>query len=113
MTLRFQPLCDRIVCLPLPERSTGGIDLSVADGKQTGQPRYARVLAAGDGTRFTNGILSPLRVSVGDTVMLEARAGSQILIDGEKYLLCRENEVIGIIDSSEPIVLKTVQVGAG
>jgi len=102
MTLRFQPLCDRIVCLPLPERSTGGIDLSVADGKQTGQPRYARVLAAGDGTRFTNGILSPLRVQVGDTVMLEPGAGREIRVDAQIYLLCREAEVIGILGAEAP-----------
>ena len=107
--MKFKPLCDRLVCKEIPGRSTGGIELPDSAQAQ----RYALVLAAGDGTRFTNGILSPLRVSVGDTVMLEPRAGSAILIDGEKYLLCRENEVIGIIETSEPIVLKTVQVGAG
>lgn len=57
------------------------------------------VIAVGNGHSLKDGrVLAPLCVKVGDTVLFEKRAGTDITIDGVPHLLLREKEVLGIIE---------------
>lgn len=58
------------------------------------KPQEGEVLAVGPGTFTANGELIPVSVQVGDVVMFERHAGGDIKIDGEMYLLIREQHIL-------------------
>lgn len=74
------------------ERSAAGIELLPS----TQSPhRTGLVLAVGDGMRFMDGQLHPVRFRAGDTVLFEA--GEVVRIEGEELTMIRESQVIGIL----------------
>lgn len=89
--MKFKPLQDRILVEVVPEKSAAGIELppSAAEPQQRGQ-----VVAVGDGTRFPNGELIPVRVTTGDVVLFEG--GTKMKIEGRELVMLREGDVLGI-----------------
>ena len=61
------------------------------------KPQEGEVLAVGKGKRLEDGKLVPLDVQVGDRILFGKYSGSEIKLDGQEYLIMREDDVLGIL----------------
>lgn len=97
--MRVKPLYDRVVVKRLAAESTtkGGI---VIPDNATEKPTQGEVVAVGDGAILDNGERRALTVKVGDRVLFGEYAGTEIKVDGEKYLVIRESDIYAIIEDS-------------
>lgn len=91
--MKFRPIQDRVIVRVVPERSAAGIELPPG---VSGPHRTGLVLAVGDGMRFMDGQLHPVRFRAGDTVLFEG--GEVVRIEGEELTMLRESQVVGIFE---------------
>jgi chaperonin GroES len=95
VAVKFQPLRDRILLRRIEkgEARIGGIVIpDIAKEK----PQEAKVIAVGSGRITDQGKTIPLEVKVGDQVLIGKYTGSEIILDGDEYLIVREDEVLGV-----------------
>ena len=92
----IRPLYDRVVVRRVveEERSKGGLFIP-EQAKE--KPAQGEVLAVGQGRRPDNGGLIPLETKVGDRVLFGKYSGTEVELDGEKLLILREDEILGVI----------------
>jgi chaperonin GroES len=62
------------------------------------KPQQGKIIAVGKGRVEKDGKVTPLDVKAGDTVLFGKYAGQEIKIDGNEYLIIREEEVLGVIE---------------
>ena len=93
----ISPLGDRIVILPNDEGEQMYGNIVVPDmGKD--RPDFGKVLAVGPGRYDNNGNLVPMRVEVGQKVIMPKYGANTVEIEGEEYVLASETEILGIIN---------------
>lgn len=94
--MNLRPLHDRVLVRRLEEKEQiqGGI---IIPDTAKEKPQQAMVAAAGDGKLLENGERAPVEVKVGDRILLGKYSGAEIKIDGEEYLVLREDEILGVI----------------
>jgi chaperonin GroES len=91
----IRPLHDRVVIKPLEAKKTaGGILIPETAGGE--KPQRGLIKAVGPG-KLDNGVIHPLEVKVGDTVLFGKYAGTEVKVDGEELLVMREEDIMGII----------------
>ncbi len=96
MAVQIRPLHDRVLAkrIEKEEEVRGGIIIpDVAKEK----PMVAEVIAVGKGRILEDGKVIPLDVKPGDRVLIGKYAGTDVKIDGEEYLILREDEILGIV----------------
>ncbi|HEV2199225.1 MAG TPA: co-chaperone GroES [Bryobacteraceae bacterium] len=96
--MKIRPLYDRIVVKRIEddtEKTAGG--LFIPDSAKE-KPQQGEVMAVGQGKRNEEGKLIPLDVKVGDRILFGKYSGSDIKMDGEEYMIMREDEVLGVLD---------------
>jgi len=95
--MKVRPLHDRILVKRMQEeeRTKGGI---VIPDTAKEKPIEGEVVAVGKGRISDDGKVTPMDVKVGDRVLFGKYAGTEIKIDGEEYLIMREDDVLGIIE---------------
>jgi chaperonin GroES len=100
MKVKIRPLGDRILVKRLDEekeqRTAGGI---IIPDTAKEKPMEAKVEAVGPGRRLDDGKLVKLDVKVGDRVLIGKYSGTDVKIDGEEYLIMREDDVLGVIEA--------------
>lgn len=98
MALNLKPLGGRLVVEPIEQEdvTTGGILLPETAKEK---PQKGVVLAIGPGERDDKGKYIPMDVKVGETILFNKYAGTEIKVDGKKIIILRENEVLAIIES--------------
>lgn len=96
MAVKLIPLHDRILVRRVEEEETtrGGI---VIPDTAKDKPQEGEVIAAGKGKINEKGKVFPLDVKEGDRVLFGKYAGTDIKIEGEEFLIIREDEVLGIL----------------
>ena len=96
--LAFRPLHDRIIVSRIEEgeQKVGGI---IIPDSAKEKPQQGKVLAVGKGKIEKDGKVTPLDVKEGDTILFGKYSGQEIKLDGEEYLIMREEEVLGVINS--------------
>jgi len=94
--MNIRPLHDRVIVKRVEQETTspGGI---VLPDTATEKPVQGEVIAAGNGRILENGEIRPLDVKAGDKVLFGKYAGSEVKVDGEDYLVMKEEDIIGII----------------
>ncbi|WP_395373084.1 co-chaperone GroES [Marinicella sp. W31] len=94
--MNIRPLHDRVIVKRKEEETTspGGI---VLPGSATEKPVRGEVVAVGNGKILENGEVRPLEVKTGDQVLFGKYAGNEVKVDGEEYLVMKEEDIIGII----------------
>jgi chaperonin GroES len=98
--MNIRPLYDRLVVKRLEddtEKTASG--LFIPDSAKE-KPQQGEVVAAGQGKRSDEGKLMPLDVKVGDRILFGKYSGSDIKMDGNEYLIMREDEVLGVIEGA-------------
>ena len=94
--MKFKPLGDRIVLkqLEAKEQTKGGI---VLPDTVKEKPQEGEIIAVGEGKKNPEGKVIPLSLKVSDKILYGKYSGTEIVIDGEDYLIIREEDVLGII----------------
>ena len=93
----IRPLHDRIVVKRIEDKETLQNGLYIPDSAKE-KPQEAEVVAVGKGKRLEDGKIVPLDVQVGDRILFGKYSGSDIKINGNEYLIMREDEVLGILE---------------
>ncbi len=95
--MNLKPLDDRIVIKQsdAEEKSTGGILLP--DSAQE-KPQIGKIVAAGPGKLLDDGKRAQMSVKKKDEVLYAKYSGSDVEVDGEKYVILRESDVLGIVE---------------
>lgn len=93
----IRPLHDRIVVKRIEEKEAMQGGLYIPDSAKE-KPQEAEVVAVGNGKRTEDGKLIPLDVKVGDRILFGKYSGSDIKINGNEYLIMREDEVLGVLE---------------
>ncbi len=97
MATKIRPLHDRVIVKRIEEeeKTPGGI---IIPDTAKEKPQQGEVIAAGKGKILEDGSVRPLDVKVGDRVIFSKYAGTEIKIDGEEYLIMREDDILGVVE---------------
>ena len=98
MATKIKPLHDRVIVRRLDEsanQTAGG--LFIPDTAKE-KPQEGEVIAVGEGKYKEDGTRQTLDVQAGDRVLFGKYSGSEIKLDGEEFLIMREDEILGIIE---------------
>jgi len=100
MGMNFRPLYDRIVVkrIEQQEQRQGGI---IIPDSAKEKPQEGEVVAVGQGKRLDSGKVVALDVKAGDRILFGKYSGNEIKMDGEEYVIMREDEVLGIIEGAQ------------
>ncbi len=96
--MKIRPLYDRLVVKRIEEsaeKTASG--LFIPDSAKE-KPQEGEVIAVGQGKRSDDGKLMPLDVKAGDRILFGKYSGSDIKLDGEEYMIMREDEVLGVLE---------------
>ena len=95
--MKIRPLHDRVIVKRLEEERTspGGI---VIPDTATEKPIQGKVIAVGKGKILEDGHVRPLDVKVGDKILFGKYSGTEVKVDGEEYVVMREEDVMAIIE---------------
>src|SRR5262249_49886896 len=97
--MNIRPLYDRIVVKRIEETESMVGGLYIPDSAKE-KPQQGEVVAVGKGKRNDDGKLIPLDVQAGDRILFGKYSGSDIKLDGNEYLIMREDEVLGVLDNA-------------
>ena len=94
--MKLKPLHDRVLIKRIEgtETTKGGIIIPDAAKEK---PQEGEVVAVGAGKRDDEGKIHPLEVKAGDRVLFGKYSGSEVKIEGEEFVILREDEILGII----------------
>ena len=96
--MNIRPLYDRIVVKRIEEQETTRNGIIIPDSAKE-KPQEGEVIAVGHGKRLDNGTLVALDVKAGDRILFGKYSGSDTKLDGTEYLIMREDDVLGVLDS--------------
>jgi chaperonin GroES len=96
VTTAFTPLHDRILVRRVEEGETIRGGIIIPDSAKE-KPQEGEVISVGKGKSNDEGKVFPLDVKAGDRVLFGKYSGNEIKIDGEEFLIMREEEVLGIL----------------
>ena len=93
----IRPLHDRVIIKRIEEgeQIRGGI---IIPDTAKEKPQEGEVIAVGNGKKKDDGSYAPLDVKEGDRVLFGKYAGTEVKLDGEDYLIMREDDILGVIE---------------
>lgn len=94
--MKFRPLHDRILVQRIEEKETVKSGIIIPDSAKE-KPQEGIVKAVGNGKVLDNGTKLNLEVKEGDRILFGKYSGSEIKLEGEEYVIFREDEVLGIL----------------
>ena len=97
VSVKIRPLGDRVVVKPLSSETTTKSGIVLPDTAKE-KPQEGEILAVGPGKVLDNGKRTSPEVGVGQKVLFAKYAGSEVKLDGEEYLILRENDIMGIVE---------------
>ena len=95
--MQLKPLRDRVVVRRAEEEqvTSGGI---IIPGTASEKPSRGEVIAVGNGVRDNNGELQALDVTVGNIVLFNKHAGTEVNVDNEDFVIMHEEEIVAVIN---------------
>jgi chaperonin GroES len=103
--MKIRPLYDRIVVKRIEEQETLRSGIIIPDSAKE-KPQEGEVVAVGQGKRLEDGTLVALDVKVGDRILFGKYSGNEIRLDGEEYMIMREEDVLGILGAGPKVFQK-------
>jgi chaperonin GroES len=94
--MKVRPLRDRILVKRVEEEEQKSGGIIIPDSAKE-KPQQAEVVAVGSGRVLEDGKTAPLTVKAGDRVLVGKWSGSEVKIDGQEYLILKEDEILGIL----------------
>ena len=96
--MKIRPLHDRVVVVCREEEKTSPGGIVIPDTAKE-KPIKGEVVAVGAGKVLENGQVRALAVKAGDSVLFGKYSGTEIKIDGTEYLILREDDIMGVLES--------------
>ena len=96
---KFSPLHDRILVRRVEEASTTRGGIIIPDSAKD-KPQEGEVISTGKGRTNDEGKTFPLAVKEGDRILFGKYSGTEIKLDGEDFIIMREEEVLGVLVGS-------------
>ena len=96
MAVNVKPLSDRVLVKPVDEKEVKKGGIIIPDTAKE-KPQEGEVVALGTGKLDDNGKKIEFTVKVGDRVLISKYGGTEIKVDGESYLIMREDDILGIL----------------
>jgi chaperonin GroES len=93
----IKPIGDRVLVQPLEEQETKKGGIIIPDSAKE-KPQEGKVIAIGTGKTDESGKKIPFEVKKGDKVLISKYGGTEVKINGENYLIMREDDILGIVD---------------
>jgi len=97
MAIKVRPLHDRIIVQRLEEEEQQQVGGIIIPDTAKEKPQQGKVVAVGKGKVKEDGGILPMDVKDGDTILFGKYSGQEIKLDGEEYLIMREDEVLGVV----------------
>jgi chaperonin GroES len=97
MKMDLRPLHDRVLIRRVEEQETIRGGIIIPDSAKE-KPQQGEVIAAGSGKILENGERVELDVKAGDRILFGKYSGSEIKIEGQEYLILREDEILAVLD---------------
>jgi len=94
--MALKPLGDRLVVRPLDAQEKTKSGLVLPDTAKE-KPQEAKVIAVGAGRLLDDGTLKPLEIKHGDRVLYGKYSGAEVNVEGEDYLILREDDVLAVV----------------
>ena len=95
--MAFRPLGDRVLVKRVEEeeKTKGGI---IIPDTAKEKPQEGEVVAVGPGARDDSGKIQPLDVKAGDRILFGKYSGQNVKVDGDEYLVMREEDIMGVLE---------------
>ena len=98
-TPKFTPLHDRVLVRRVEEQESVRGGIIIPDSAKE-KPQEGEVIAVGKGKSNDEGKVFPLDVKAGDRILFGKYSGTEITLDGDEFIIMREEEVLGIVVTS-------------
>jgi chaperonin GroES len=95
--MKIRPLNDRVIVQRIAEEEVTKGGIIIPDSAKE-KPQEGKVVAVGNGKVLENGTKLPMDVKVGDKILFGKYAGTEIKIEGEEFLMMREDDILGVIE---------------
>jgi chaperonin GroES len=95
--MKLKPLQDRILVARVEEETTTKGGIIIPDTAKE-KPAEGKVIAVGNGKVGDDGKRIPLEIKKGDRILFGKYSGTEVKIEGDEYLIMREDDVLGIIE---------------
>ncbi|MBI1764271.1 MAG: co-chaperone GroES [Acidobacteria bacterium] len=95
----IRPLNDRIIARRVEDQEQMRGGLYIPDTAKE-KPQEGEVIAVGNGKILNNGERVAMDIKVGDKVLFGKYSGTEVKLDGEEYLILREDDVLGVIEGA-------------
>ena len=94
--MKLKPLHDRVIVQRLEEdeKTKGGI--YIPDSAKE-KPSEGKIIAVGSGKILEDGSIRKLDVKVGDRILFAKYAGTDVTVEGDEYIILREEEILGVV----------------
>src|SRR5271154_6999829 len=99
MATKFTPLHDRILVRRVEEEGTTRGGIIIPDSAKE-KPQEGEVVSVGKGKISEEGKVRPLDVKEGDRILFGKYSGNEIILDGEDFIIMREEEVLGVLSGA-------------
>ncbi|MBX3024928.1 co-chaperone GroES [bacterium] len=95
--MKIRPLQDRVIVQRVQEeeKTKGGI---IIPDTAKEKPQEGKVVAVGKGKVNDDGKVTPLDVKAGDRILFGKYSGTEVKIDGEDFLIMREDDILGVLE---------------
>lgn len=97
--MQFKPLSNHVFLEPLEEEKTTKSGIVLPDTAEKEKPIKGTVLAVGPGKMKDNGVVQAMSVRVGDVVLFKKYGPDEIEIEGKKYLVGDEDDILAVISN--------------
>ncbi len=98
--MKVRPLHDRILIRRVEEKESVKGGIIIPDTAKE-KPQEGEVVAVGNGKKTEEGKVIPLDVKAGDRILFGKYSGTEIKIDNEEFLILREDEVLGVLETAK------------
>jgi chaperonin GroES len=95
--MKIRPLHDRVIVQRIAEEEVTKGGIIIPDTAKE-KPQEGKVVAVGSGKILENGTKLSMDIKVGDKVLFGKYSGTEIKIEGEEYLMMREDDILGVVE---------------
>lgn len=94
--MQVRPLHDRVLVERLEEETKTAGGIIIPDNSKE-KPAQGKIVAAGSGRKLDDGTTRNLDVKEGDFVLFSKYAGTEVKVDGQEYLIMKEDDILGVV----------------
>jgi chaperonin GroES len=95
--MKLRPLQDRILVKRIDEEEKTAGGIYIPDTAKE-KPQMGQIISVGNGKKTEDGKVIPVDLKAGDNVLFGRYAGTEVKVEGNDYLIMREDDILGVID---------------